>query len=435
MNNISETQFEKEARFLRFVDETLRARDLYNVDEAFARKVFEYLENDPKFAAQDFVILIAHLLEEIIKTCGKVIDKDAYRQLKLAYLPDVFKVDQIIVGAKIWETDSMFEFYKEKLKDVAKIEYPHREIDPNSLIVSFTFTLPKLNFLQKFDVLHFLLCALNYMSVKNQALKYAVELFSDFRNELILEATREKEDSEIYRRALFANLYDVATERQWSVANLVLSKMQKVDSEKQPKPSEWFEIRRKNKEENDKKTELLLKEQKLIDAMPYIETIIKYLDEPKELEAYLSYFPNNDKISDAISIIRTEEPYKFILAEIESNTFMILLKYQVNILENFAQSIEEQENRNQQNEKQKDLVLSKQKEKDSKSKSYSPHILKQIIDTAIRLYEVKDKVKAIDIYTELHIEKNTYNKRIKYFGYDTPKILYEAREIIREREK
>jgi hypothetical protein len=74
-------------------------------------------------------------------------------------------------------------------------------------------------------------------------------------------------------------------------------------------------------------------------------------------------------------------------------------------------------------------------EKAVKTKGYPPHHLQQIKDTAVRLYELKDKVRAIDIYTELGIGKNTYNDRIRYFDYDTPKILYEARAIVRERER
>ena len=66
---------------------------------------------------------------------------------------------------------------------------------------------------------------------------------------------------------------------------------------------------------------------------------------------------------------------------------------------------------------------------------YPPHLLKQIIDTAVRLSEIKEKVLAVDIYSELQIEKKTYNKRIKYFGFDTPKIIEEARRIIREKER
>jgi hypothetical protein len=82
-----------------------------------------------------------------------------------------------------------------------------------------------------------------------------------------------------------------------------------------------------------------------------------------------------------------------------------------------------------------DETQEKHESKQKKEKqSYPPFYLQQILDTAVRLYEKDDKVRAIDIYQELRIEKNTYNKRIKFFGYNTAMILQQARDKFRESE-
>jgi hypothetical protein len=119
-------------------------------------------------------------------------------------------------------------------------------------------------------------------------------------------------------------------------------------SEKQHKPSEWLKIRQENKGKSNTETKLLLKQQEIAEAKPFIENIMKWLSEPKELKAYLSYFPNDKNIDKAISLIKVEEPYKSILAENQNKDSVIILsKYQVSALSQSVREIQEQENQSQ----------------------------------------------------------------------------------------
>jgi hypothetical protein len=128
-------------------------------------------------------------------------------------------------------------------------------------------------------------------------------------------------------------------------------------SELEPPPSEWPELRRKDKEKKDKEAERLLNEVRLADAEPEIKSIMKYFYEPKELQAYLGYFPDNNKIQEAICLMNIEEPYKSILADKQNqNSVLILKKYRLDMLMNFAKKTEEQDKAKQENESQVSII-------------------------------------------------------------------------------
>ncbi len=140
-------------------------------------------------------------------------------------------------------------------------------------------------------------------------------------------------------------------------------------SEKKTKPSEWEAIRRKNREENDRRNELLLKEQRLLDAKPEIESIMEWFYDPKDLQDYLNIYPNNSRISEAIGVMGIEEPYKNILADKQNHaSAFILRKYQVDVLGDFAREMEEQEKREQEIENHKNsMQLEEQPDEQNKA--------------------------------------------------------------------
>lgn len=198
-------------------------------------------------------------------------------------------------------------------------------------------------------------------------------------------------------------------------------------SNEQPKPSEWLKIREKNREESEKKTKALLKEQKLIESKPYIETIMKWFYEPEELKAYLGYFPNDKNIAKAINLMETEEPYKSILANKKykksySVLWLYQSKYRLDNLRDFSQKTQEIE---------KEIELNQLK----KHTGFSPNERQKIIDAAVRLSEKWDKWNKHNLVEELPYSDSTLNRRMRFFKIKMQIIKDEAQAIIREKEK
>ncbi len=414
-----------EIRYLRFLNNTLQIKQLREeICDEFTRKIFYYLNHDPRFDSQVFCAFLykfihkcqlyknlvmtaeANIYDKISLDNGKIVNElylflDLHTvKFELSFVdPNQFhnvsieeKLKHLIANnEQSVKTEYESKSFAAKLKrknnpswKAARVEIIVPEMRGNTGIIPYfdlEFSLPRLSTEQKLDVIHFAICALNYLSQKDEPvktflnpeisstalvskpehLKVVSDNLNRLRDSIILNAFRDKESDdeelnnlEFDRRApdvariLQAQKQDRQTEKKWTDK----------DSLTASKPESEF-----------------LREWRLKQARRPFE------------------FPKSD----------IWEPIKYSFFEEISG----LAKPESEV----------------------------GKQKPKKTNSYPPHYLEQIINTAVRLYEKKDKVKAIDIYTELQIEKNTYNKRIKHFGYDSSKILNEAREIVREREK
>ncbi|MGI8788225.1 MAG: hypothetical protein ACR2HG_10740 [Pyrinomonadaceae bacterium] len=173
--------------------------ELVAIDDRFAREVFAYLETNNRFEKKEFVELLAELIR------------------RAAY-PSA--------------TDKLMSENKER--------YPHYKGDGTEAAEGITrlfgeakpFSLPiqpeenkfgNLSFEQKFDLIHFALCALNLLSKTNSHCAPSIEFLTAKRQELILAATREGEHSAASIRAIEANTRDVETEKQWNTGDLSFS--------------------------------------------------------------------------------------------------------------------------------------------------------------------------------------------------------------------
>lgn len=95
-----------------------------------------------------------------------------------------------------------------------------------------------------------------------------------------------------------------------------------------------------------------------------------------------------------------------------------------------TQNVNRQDNESQY--KNETLAVHKN---ERKNHGYPPYYRKLIIDTAARLFEIRDKVLAVDIFTELGISKNTFFRQTRHFGLNMTMIRDEAQKMIREKEK
>jgi hypothetical protein len=355
MNSNTETPANKEFKYLRFLNETLQAQVLrQEICDEFSRKVFDYLKSEPHFDAHIFCAFLykfinkCKLYRPVVMRSANPIDR-----MRLAYIPEELLLFLDLPSIKFaLSSINANLFYgiplEEKLKHLlhndeptwkkARVEIKLPEVSGNAGFISYVdieFTLPHLTIEQKLDIIHFTICALNYLSQN-------AELVETFSNPAI--------SSSVY----------ISTPEHFKVISDILHQIRntiigKVVSEKA---------------ELDEDSEF---DENLSDVA---RILVAQNQDPKIEKQWLD-----------------ENSPVFVKAEIEATV-----------------------------------------ERAMKTKGYPPHYLQQIIDTAVRLYEQNDRVRAIDIYNELRIEKNTYNSRIKFFGYDTAMILEAARNKVRESE-
>ncbi len=347
-------QRNKEIKYLRFLNNTLQTTVLRNdICDEFTRKIFDYLEAAPAFNAQVFCAFLYHFIHRCKLKRGLVMtaETNVYDRIRLdagsiANDLSLFLGLHSIRFALSTNPNQFTVSLEEKLKhllfdnneDAGKPRMERRflswrnprvkivlpEMKGNTGIVPFVyleFTMPALSVGQKLDVLHFAICALNYLSQRDDPI-------TTFSNPEIPQHVLVSKPEHL--KIISDNLLRV---RDSVVLNAIRDK-------------EGFEF-----------------------------------DEQSQ------------DIARILTVQNRDLPIK--KQWLEGNPILAL--------------------------------QSDEKPKAAKAQGYPPFHLQQIIDTAVRLYEVKDKVRAIDIYTELGIERNTYHKRIKYFGYDTARILSEAR--------
>jgi hypothetical protein len=420
MDTNRERRSNKEIGYLRFLNGTLKANKLREeVCDNFTRKIFDYLEGEPLFDKQVFCAFIYHFIFKckLYKNLVMTAETNVYDRIRLdaggianqlflflslhtikfalpSVDPNQFRVslqeklnhllfedenfDDAAISEKLQSPNAKKRYISWKHSRV-KIIVP--KMRGNTGIVPYVdleFTLPPLSVEQKLDVIHFTICALNYLSQKDEP----VETFSNPENSSTVLVSKPE-----HLKVVSDNLISV---RDSVILNAIRDK-------------EGF---------GD--------DLEFDESLPDIARILIAQSQDPEIEKRWA-----DKNPPVLS-----KPDSEFIREWQLKQLRKPFK--------FAESDVWQPIKIGAIEEHSDLVKPETEvgeKKTKKNKGYPPHYLKQIIDTAVRLYEKNDKVRAIDIYTELQIEKNTYNKRIKFFDCDTSMILEKAREIIRERER
>jgi hypothetical protein len=352
MTSFSQSLSNKEIKYLRFLNNTLQIEELRkDVCDEFTRKIFNYLESEPLFDPHVFcaflykVIFKCKLIKPAVERSKNPVD-DWRLQRFSGEMLTFFNLFTVNFALSSIDPNQFYGMgLEEKLKHIladdtsrlktASVKIVLPEVGGNAGIVPYVdleFKLPRLSTEQKLDVIHFTICALNYLSQKD-------------------------EPEQTFSNPMFPSVVYVSKPSYLTFVSDELNKVRKYVIKNALNEKEIFED-----------------DLEFDESLPDIKRILQAQNQDSRIEK---------QWLDITSTV-------FSKPEVEIDT-----------------------------------------EKAKKTRSYPPHYLKQIIDTAVRLYEKKDKVMAIDIYTELHIEKNTYNSRIKYFGYDTPMILEKAREIVR----
>lgn len=353
---------DSEIRYLRFLNNTLQIEQMReDICDEFTGKIFDYLEGKPLFDAQVFCAFIynfifkCQLQSNLVMTAEHNLqDKVNLNAGKIAdelflYL-DLFSQNFALSSVDVHQFQPFS--LEEKLKHLIEIDAPtwktarvkiiEPELRGNAAYFSYVdieFKQPPLSVRQKLDIIHFAICALNYLSWNGEP------IVAGYNPEISSKVYVSKPE---HLKVVSDNLNRV---RDSVILNAVRDK--ETDDE---------ELNNLEFDPNE----------------PTMARIIKAQNQDPKLEK--QWLDENSPV--------------FVKSEIE--------------------------------------VVA---ERPAKTKGYPPHYLQQIIDTAVRLYEQNDRVRASDIYQELHIEKNTYNTRIKFFGYDTAMILEQARNKIRESEE
>lgn len=241
----SQTSQHKEIRYLRFLNNTLQIREIRkDICDEFTRKIFDYVENESLFDAQIFCAFLyefifkCKLYQNLVMTA----ESNFYDKIRL----DAGKiVNELSLFLNLWTVKFALssvdpnQFHrvsiKEKLKHLldneepiwkpARVKIILPEMRGNTGIVPYfdlEFTLTRLSVGQKLDIIHFAICALNYLSQKDEPvytfsnpelspielvskpeqLKVVSDNLDQVRYFVILNAVREKESDDDEQNAV-----------------------------------------------------------------------------------------------------------------------------------------------------------------------------------------------------------------------------------------
>lgn len=180
-----------EISYLRFLNNTLQIREIRkDICDEFTRKVFDYLEDEPLFDAQVFCAFLYKFIFEckLHQNLVMTAETNIYDKIRL----DAGKIaNELSLFLNLWTVNFALssvdpnQFHTvsiaEKLKHLldngepewkaprVKIILP--EMRGNTGIVPYLdleFRLPRLSVGQKLDIIHFAICALNYLSQTDQ---------------------------------------------------------------------------------------------------------------------------------------------------------------------------------------------------------------------------------------------------------------------------
>jgi hypothetical protein len=253
-------QPDTEIRYLRFLNNTLQIGKLRkDVCDEFTRKIFDYLEGEPLFDAQVFSAFIYYLIFQCKQIQPAICrDRNPIDTLRFAYFKnDLIRLFNSLSPTFTLEPINPNQFHsvsiREKLKHLlvgdepphkgARVEITLPENNGMNKVVPFVsldFKLPRLSVEQNLDIIHFTICALNYLSQndnplehfqnaensqKSESFKITSNELTSIRNSVIKNAFREKEvwedESEFdeslpdIKRILQAQNQDPKIERLW----------------------------------------------------------------------------------------------------------------------------------------------------------------------------------------------------------------------------
>lgn len=188
-----------EFEYQRFLDTVKGAPELCAVNDRFAREVFAYTQNNDYFTAQEFVELLAELIN-------------------IAAYPST--ADRLMS-----ENKERFPNHKGDGTEAAhSIARQFGGAQPSDLAVEpEEKKLAELTFEQKFDLIHFALCALNLLSNENSFCLPSIEYLTKKRGDFVRLATRDGENSADYIRAEKVKKRDIVIENRWKTGDLSLN--------------------------------------------------------------------------------------------------------------------------------------------------------------------------------------------------------------------
>ncbi len=187
----TDSQSHKEIRYLRFLNNTLQISEIRkDICDEFTRKIFDYVEDEPLFDAQVFCALLykfifkCKLHQSLVMTA----ENNIYDKIRLdaggianelSLFLDLWSVNFALssVDPNQFRNVSIEEKLKHLLENdepdwrSARVKIIVPEMRGNTGIVPYfdlEFKLPRLSVGQKLDIVHFAICALNYLSQKDE---------------------------------------------------------------------------------------------------------------------------------------------------------------------------------------------------------------------------------------------------------------------------
>lgn len=180
----------KEVRYLRFLNETLQANVLREkICDEFTRKIFDYLEDAPTFDGQIFCAFLYKFIYKcelkkslLITSIDNVYEAIRKEPKNIANDLGIFlRLFTVKFALPSVDPNQFTVSLKEKLSNFLDLDEPTWKKPQVKIIVpemrgntgmvpyyDLEFTLPKLKTEQLLDILHFTICALNYLSQRNE---------------------------------------------------------------------------------------------------------------------------------------------------------------------------------------------------------------------------------------------------------------------------
>ncbi len=255
-----------EISYLRFLNNTLQIRELRkDICDEFTRKIFDYLEDEPLFDAQVFCAFLYKFIFKckLYKSLVMTAEHNLYDKIRLdagkianelSLFLGLFSVNFTLSSVNPNQFHNIS--FEEKLGYLLKRDKPSLITDDESKFILATlskknnpswkearvkiivpemrgnkgivpyldleFSLPHLSIEQKLDIIHFAICALNYLSQKDEPektfsnpeisstvlvskpehLKVVSDNLNRVRDSAILNAVREKESGDDMLNAL-----------------------------------------------------------------------------------------------------------------------------------------------------------------------------------------------------------------------------------------
>lgn len=240
---------DREIMYLRFLNETLQIKVLKEeICDLFTGNIFDYLQGNPSFDPQVFCAFLYKFIYKcrLITPLVESAKENPIERLKLKrkFEELFFFLDGSQIGFALssFDSNSFSTPLEEKLKHLLATESisrktPHvkivlPEFHGNTDIIPYVdleFVIPRLTVEQKLDVLHFAICAFNFLSQKDESMKIISENINSIRDSIMLNSVRDMENlddesnfdnsSPEITRILKVSKRDSNTEKLWADEN------------------------------------------------------------------------------------------------------------------------------------------------------------------------------------------------------------------------